>query len=251
MSQLLRRRSLYAIPVVGLAVWSTVLVRGQVAPKVGEWPTYGATLASTRYSPLDQINATNFNKLEMAWRFKTDGQGPRPEYNLEATPLMVNGVMYSTVGTRRSAVALDPATGELLWKYSINEGKRGEEAPRQLSGRGLSYWTDGREERIIYVTPGYQLIALDAKTGRPIPGFGKNGIVDLKLEDDQQMDLDTGDIGLHATPVVTGNTVIVGAAHTAGGTPRSKTNEKGFVRGYDVKTGKRLWIFHTIPRPGE
>ena len=245
------RRLLYVVPVVALAVWSTAQVRGQIPSKTGEWPTYGSTLASTRYSPLDQINAANFNKLEVAWRFKTDGQGPRPEYNLEATPLMVNGVMYSTVGTRRSAVALDPATGELLWKFSINEGKRGEEAPRQLSGRGLSYWTDGREERIIYVTPGYQMIALDAKTGRPSPGFGKNGIVDLKLEDDQQMDLDSGDIGLHATPVVTGNTVIVGAAHTAGGTPRSKTNEKGFVRGYDVKTGKRLWIFHTIPRPGE
>ena len=114
MSQLLRRRSLYAIPVVGLAVWSTVLVRGQIASKAGEWPTYGATLASTRYSPLDQINAANFNKLEVAWRFKTDGQGPRPEYNLEATPLMVNGVMYSTVGTRRSAVALDPTTGAAL-----------------------------------------------------------------------------------------------------------------------------------------
>ncbi len=249
------RRAAVLFPVVVIVVWAMRPAIGQspisLQPKPGEWRTYGSDLASTHYSPLDQISAANFNKLEVAWRFKTDAQGPRPEYNLESTPLVANGVMYSTAGTRRSVVALDPLTGELLWKYSLNEGKRAEAAPRQLSGRGLSYWTDGREERVIYVTPGYQMVALDAKTGHPVPSFGKNGIVDLKLEDDQQMNLETGDIGLHATPIVAGNTVIVGAAHTPGGTPRSKTNEKGFVRGYDIKTGKRLWIFHTIPRPGE
>jgi len=241
--------ALAAVAVIWLM--RSVPVHTQTPPKLGEWPTYGGTLASTHYSALDQITRDNFNKLEVAWRFKTDAMGPRPEFNLQSTPLVVNGRMYSTAGTRRSAIALDPATGELLWKFAINEGKRGEEAPRQLSGRGLAYWTDGREERVLYVTPGYQLIALDAKTGHPIPSFGKTGIVDLKLEDDQAMNLDTGDIGLHAAPVVAGNTIIVGAAHTAGGNPRSKTNEKGFVRGYDVRTGKRLWIFHTIPRPGE
>ena len=249
------RRAAVLLPVVIILVWAMRPAIGQssisLQPKPGEWRTYGSDLASTHYSPLDQISAANFNKLEVAWRFKTDAQGPRPEYNLESTPLVANGVMYSTAGTRRSVVALDPVTGELLWKYSLNEGKRADAAPRQLSGRGLSYWTDGREERVIYVTPGYQMVALDAKTGHPVPSFGKNGIVDLKLEDDQQMNLETGDIGLHATPIVAGNTVIVGAAHTPGGTPRSKTNEKGFVRGYDIKTGKRLWIFHTIPRPGE
>jgi len=223
----------------------------QTGAKNGEWPTYGGDLGNTRYSALDQINAANFDKLEVAWRFKTDNLGPRPEANLEGTPLMVKGILYSTAGTRRSVVALDAATGELLWVHGENEGQRGTVAPRQLSGRGLSYWTDGREERIIYVTPGYQMVALDAKTGNRIPGFGKNGIVDLKDEDDQQIEPLNPDIGLHSAPIVSGNTVIVGAAHKPGGVPVSKTNVKGYVRGFDVRTGKRLWIFHTIPKPGE
>jgi quinoprotein glucose dehydrogenase len=223
----------------------------QTGAKNGEWPTYGGDLGNTRYSGLDQINAANFDKLEVAWRFKTDNLGPRPEANLEGTPLMVKGVLYSTAGTRRSVVALDAATGELLWVHGENEGKRGEAAPRQLSGRGLAYWTDGREERIIYATPGYQMVALDAKTGAKIAGFGKAGIVDLKQEDDQEIDSLSPDIGLHSAPLVAGNTVVVGAAHKPGGVPASKTNVKGYVRGYDVRTGKRLWIFHTIPKPGE
>ena len=223
----------------------------QTGAKNGEWRTYGGDLGNTHYSPLDQINAGNFNKLEIAWRFKTDNLGPQPEYNLESTPLMANGVVYSTAGTRRSVVALDAATGELLWTHGDREGARGANAPRVLSGRGLSYWSDGREERILYVTPGYRLIALDAKTGAPIRNFGKDGVVDLKLDDDQEIDLLSPDIGLHATPIVAGDTVIVGAAHKPGGVPVSKKNVKGYVRGFDVRTGKRLWIFHTIPLPNE
>jgi quinoprotein glucose dehydrogenase len=148
-------------------------------------------------------------------------------------------------------VALDAATGEMKWVFSLDEGKRGEAAPRRLSGRGLSYWTDGKEERIIYVTPGYQLIALNAATGRPVPTFGKAGIVDLKLEDDQVMDPITGEVGLHAAPIVVNDVVVIGAAHLPGGAPKSRRNEKGAVRGFDARTGKRLWIFHTIPQPGE
>ena len=238
-------------PLACLLLWTTMPVKGQLGAKNGEWRTYGGDLGSTRYAPLDQINAGNFSKLQVAWRFKTDNLGPRPEFNYQSTPLMVNGSIYSTGGTRRAVFALDAATGELKWVHSVDEGKRGEAAPRQLSGRGLSYWTDGREERIVYVTPGYQMVAVDAKTGAAIPGFGNNGIVDLKLEDDQEMDLIAGEVGLHAAPVVVGNTVIIGAAHLPGGAPKSPKNEKGFVRGYDVRTGKRLWIFHTIPRPGE
>src|SRR2546430_3401006 len=154
----------------------------QTGAKNGEWKTYGGDLGNTHYSPLDQINAANFDKLQVAWRFKTDNLGPRPEANLEATPLMVNGVVYSTGGTRRAVVALDAATGELLWVHSEREGARGTAAPRQLSGRGLAYWTDGKDERILYVTPGYRLIALDAKNGLTVPSFGKNGVVDLKLD---------------------------------------------------------------------
>jgi len=223
----------------------------QSGAKNGEWRSYGGDLGNTHYSPLDQINAGNFSKLQVAWRFKTDNLGPRPEFNFEGTPLMANGVIYSTAGTRRAVVALDAANGELLWVHGEHEGARGTAAPRQLSGRGLAYWTDGREERILYVTPGYRLVALDAKTGNLVPSFGSGGLVDLKMEDDQEIDLVTGEVGLHAAPVVANDVVIVGAAHRPGGVPKSKTNVKGFVRGFDVRTGKRLWIFHTIPRANE
>ena len=164
---------------------------------------------------------------------------------------MVHGVLYATAGSRRAVVALDAATGEMLWMHSENEGARGAAAPRQLSGRGLAYWTDGKEERIIYVTPGYRLVALDAKTGIPRAASARTAIVDLKMNDDQEIDPVTGEIGLHSAPVVAKNVVIIGAAHRSGGVPKSKSNVKGYVRGFDVRTGKRLWIFHTIPRPGE
>src|SRR5207253_8626724 len=171
--------------------------RGQTAGKDVPWPTYGADLGNSRYRPLDQIHAGNFSKLEVAWRFKTDSLGNRPEYKLEGTPLMVNGVVYATGGSRRAAIALDAATGDLHWVHGEHEGARGAAAPRQLSGRGLAYWSDGKDERILYVTPGYRLIALDAKTGAIVTSFGKGGVVDLKLEDDQTIlpDLTTGEIG--------------------------------------------------------
>ena len=230
---------------------ASIPLDAQSGARNGEWRTYGGDLGNTRYSPLDQINASNFDKLQIAWRFNTANLGPRPEFNLEATPLMVGGVIYTVAGSRRDVVALDATNGEMLWMHTEKEGARGDAAPRRLSGRGLAYWTNGREERILYVTPGYRLIALDAKTGRSIPSFGKSGVVDLKLDDDQEMDLITGEVGLHAAPMVAGNTIIVGAAHLAGGAPKSKSNVKGYVRGFDVKTGKRLWIFHTIPKSGE
>ncbi len=217
----------------------------------GEWKSYGGDLGNTRYAALDQITAQNFNSLQVAWRFKTDAFGARPENNFEGTPLVTGGVMYCTVGSRRDVVALDAATGELLWVHREDEGPRGEAAPRRLSGRGLAYWTDGTEQRILYVTPGYQLIALDAKTGIRIPAFGTNGIVDLKLDNDQRMDLVNGEIGLHSAPIVAKGVIVVGAAHLSGGIPRRMNNEKGYIRGFDVKTGKRLWIFHTIPLLGE
>jgi len=244
------KKCLFVVALLALAAGPQDRPSAQ-ADTSGEWRTYGADLASTRYKPFDQINKDNFNKLEVAWRFKTDNLGPRPEFNFQSTPLMVGGWIYTTAGTRRAVVALDAATGEMKWMHSEDEGKRGEEAPRQLSGRGLAYWSDGRSARIIYVTPGYRMKALDAKTGAPITSFGKNGVVDLKQEDDQTMDLITGDIGLHAAPVIAKDVIIVGAAHTEGSRPESRRNEKGYVRGFDVRTGKRLWIFHTIPEPGE
>jgi len=232
------------LPIVAGAQWKA---------KATEWPSYAADLAGTRYRPLDQINAANFNDLEIAWRIKTDNFGNRPEYKLEGTPLMVNGVLYATAGSRRAVIALDAVTGELLWIHGEHEGARGGAAPRQLSGRGLAYWSDGKEERILYVTPGYKLICLDAKTGMREQGFGNKGAVDLKLTDDQEIlpDLTTGEIGIQSAPVVAEDTVIVGAAFREGMTPKSMRNNKGYVRGFDVRTGKRLWVFHTIPKKGE
>src|SRR5260370_36047084 len=202
--------------VIGL-LCITVRVSGQSGTKDGEWPTYNADLAGTRYRPLDQINATNFSNLEVAWRFKTDNLGPFPEYKLEGTPLMGNGVIYTTGGTPRAVIALDAKTGELIWVHTMREGKRAAVSPRQLSGRGVAYWTNGNgDKRVIYMTTGYRLVELDAKTGAVINSFGTNGVVDLKVGAvkgvDQQIDLETGDIGIHSTPIVVKDVVIVGAS---------------------------------------
>jgi quinoprotein glucose dehydrogenase len=227
------------------------------APTTGgrslEWTTYGSNLASHRYSPADQITKDNFNRLQIAWRLKTDFLGPRPDTLYSATPLVIGRVLYTTAGMRRAAIALDATTGEMLWMHAEDEGRRGDNAIRNGAGRGLAYWAsgDGADRRIVYVTPGYRLIALDAKTGIPIPSFGRSGAVDLKLEDDQDIDLDTGELGLNATPLVVGDVIVVGAALRPGSAPRTIRNQKGYVRGYDVRTGKRLWIFHTLPKQGE
>jgi len=236
---------------VGIALIGGIALYGQAGAKNGEWPTYGGDLGNSRYSALDQINAANFNNLQVAWKFKTDNLGATPENNLEGTPLMVKGILYATGGNRRAVVALNAATGELLWVHSEDEGKRGDVAPRKLSGRGLAYWTDGREERIVYVTPGYRMVALNAKTGQRIASFGTDGIVDLKDEDDQTIDPMSSEIGLHSAPLISKDVIVVGAAHKPGGVPTSKTNVKGYVRGFDARNGKRLWTFHTIPKPGE
>jgi quinoprotein glucose dehydrogenase len=219
------------------------------------WPSYGGDRGNTRYSPLTQIDAGNFSRLQPAWIFSTASFGPTPETNLESTPLVIDGVLYSTVGDRRDVVALDAATGEVLWTHREDEGKRAQVAPRRLSGRGLAYWADAtpgsNDQRIVYFTQGYRMIELNAKTGLRIPSFGVDGAVDLKQDDDQEIDPLSSEIGIHSTPAIGRNTIVVGAAHKPGGVPTSKTNVKGYVRGYDVRTGKRKWIFHTVPKPGE
>ena len=222
----------------------------------GEWPDYSGDLRGWRYSPLDQINASNFDKLQVAWRFKTDHLGPRPEYKLEGTPVMVKGTLYTTGGTRRSVISLDGRTGELNWAHSLREGKRAAVSPRQLSGRGVSYWTDGKgDERVIYVTTGYQLVELDAKTGAMIQSFANKGVLDLKVGVvkgvNQQIDLDSGEIGIHSTPSVVGDIIIVGSSFREGATVSTHNNTKGLVRAFDVRTGKQIWRFNTIPNPGD
>ncbi len=250
--------ALVAIPGVAPRILGQAARTGNAAPsaKNGEWPTYSADLRGSRYSPLDQIDASNFNKLEVAWRFKTDNLGPRIETKIEGTPLMVGGMLYATGGTRRAVVALDARSGEMKWMHSMDEGLRAAASPRQLSGRGVAYWTDGRgDDRIVYVTIGYQLVELNAKTGQVISTFGKNGVVDLKVGvvygKDKQIPLDRGEIGLHATPIVVNDTIIVGSAHLDGQGYKYSMNAKGLVRAFDAKTGKQLWRFNTIPSPGE
>ena len=225
----------------------------------GEWAAYNADIFGSRYMPLEQINAANFNKLEIAWHFKTDNLGPRPEYKLEGTPLMVNGVVYATGGTRRAVVALDAKTGEQKWVYSMDEGRRAEVAPRKLSGRGLSYWTDGKgDERIIFVTIGYRLVELNARTGHPVASFGKAGVIDLKEgvvfgKDGKQVQvpLETAEIGTHSTPLVVKDTIVVQSAMAEGLRYEFSSNAKGLVRAYDARSGKQIWRFDTMPGPGE
>jgi len=242
--------------IAGCALLAWGQSAGQHSTKNGEWIYWGADLKGTRYSPADQINASNFNQLEVAWRFKTDNFGTRPEYKLEGTPLMINGVLYTTAGTRRDAIALDAKSGELLWVYSMHEGNRAAISPRQLSVHGVSYWTDGHgDDRIFLVTTGYRLVALNAKTGTPIASFGQTGVVDLKVGlytgTGKQIDLETGEAGLHSTALIVKDTVIVGVSMKEGHTPQTHDNTKGAVRAYDVRTGKLLWTFHNVPRPGE
>ncbi|MCC7010292.1 MAG: PQQ-binding-like beta-propeller repeat protein [Acidobacteria bacterium] len=225
-------------------------VRTEQRAPIGEWRYYGGDPASTKYSPLDQIDASNVATLRIAWRWKSDNFGPRPEYNWEVTPLMAGGVLYFTAGTRRDVVAVDAATGETLWVYRLDEGARGELIARQQN-RGVAYWTDGSgDERILVISPGYQLVAVNVKDGRPIERFGTKGLVDLW----QGLDRDTvepGTIGASSPPLVVGDVVVVGAALQNGTAPRSKANTPAYIRGYDVRTGRRLWTFRTIPQAGE
>lgn len=240
-----------------LAATAVLAAPGEGTSRTGEWFSYGADLANSRYSRLDQINGANFSTLEVAWRFKTDNLGPRPEFKLEGTPLMVGATVYATAGTRRAVIALDATTGELRWVHGEDEGKRAAVAPRLLSGRGLSYWTDGKDERIFYTTIGYQLVALDAKTGARVDQFGQRGLIDLKepvvIGGGQKIDPVTGEIGVNSTPLVVGDVVIVGSAFSeqSGTSPRTHNNTKGLVHAYDARTGKRLWVFRTVPVPGE
>ena len=264
------------------------LVRGN-AP--GEWRYWGADAWSTRYSPLDQINASNFGSLKVAWQWNASQFGPDEYYR--TTPLYANGRLFTVASTRRTAAAIDPETGQTLWKWQMDEGIRWQKAVRQFSGRGLAYWTDGKEERVIVVTPGYRLVSIDGKTGIPDPKFGKNGIVDLmdglgfplvplavddpgpvvlsdlatgrrakpgekwdektKTGADGTVGIDpaTGQIGASSPAIVVGDIVVVGNSHIHGYYPVKLINLPSYIRGFDVRTGKQLWKFNLIPEPGE
>jgi quinoprotein glucose dehydrogenase len=238
------------LPVVLSVILGTPPAPSQQGTTNGEWRYYGGDSGTTKYSPLDQINATNVKNLRVAWTWRAGNYGRSPDHNWEVTPLMVGGVLYFTAGTRRDAVAVDASTGETLWMYRLDEGTRGNQVAR-TNNRGLAYWSDGKDDaRILLISPGYQLIALDAKTGRVIPGFGTNGIIDLTQGLDRDV-VKPGVIGASSPAIVVRDTVVVGAALLAGTAPPSKENVPGYVRGFDVRTGKKLWTFHTIAQPGE
>src|SRR5262245_17115471 len=131
----------------------TASLAGQQGTKNGEWRVWGGDFGSTRYAPLDQITRDNVKDLKVAWVWRSDNFGTAPEFKNETTPLMINGVLYFTAGNRRAVVAADAGTGETIWTWRLDEGQRGEGVRR--NSRGVAYWTDGREERIITVTPGY------------------------------------------------------------------------------------------------
>jgi len=219
----------------------------------GDWPDHHGGKFAQRYSPLDQINAENVGELAVAWSFNTGPIGPSAEFNNPSTPIAIDGVLYVTMGNTRNVGAIDAATGQLLWLWRPQEGERFNHAPRKGAGRGLSHYRSNGEDRILSITPGFQLVSLDAKTGIPDPNFGENGSVDLFMglrnaEDDRYDDID---IGSSMPPFVMNDVVVVGPAHRVGMRPRSKSNVKGDVRAYDARTGELMWTFHTIPERGE
>ncbi len=245
--------SKYLVTAIILAFAPLALSQTGTSVDQGDWPNIHGNESSQRYSPLDQINADNVSSLQIAWRFATTNISYPIDYTNPSTPLEIDGVLYINAGNTRNVVALDAATGEMLWLWRPQEGARFDEAPRKGAGRGVAFWRDGDTKRVIDVTPGYQLVSLDATTGAPDPAFGVNGKVDLfvglRNADDPRYPFP--DIGLSAPPLVMNDVIVVGAAHRTGGRPRSKFNVKGDIRGFDVRTGELLWTFHTIPERGE
>src|SRR5688572_23302932 len=270
------------------AVQGPTLVRGNAH---GEWRVWGADAWSTRYSPLDQINASNFDSLQVAWTWNAGNLGSDEYYR--TTPLYANGRIFTVATTRRVAAAIDPVKGETLWMWRLDEGIRWQKAPRQFAGRGLAYWSSGAQERVIVVTPGYHMASLDAKTGIPDPKFGKNGIVDLmdglgyplvplavddsgplvisdaaparraqpgekwdpvkKIGADGTIGIDpvNGQIANSSPAIIVGDVIVVGNSSIHGYYPIRVRNIPGFIRGFDIRTGRQLWKFNLVPQPGE
>jgi quinoprotein glucose dehydrogenase len=254
------------------ALWVSATLAGQTgaSPSKGEteWRFFGSDTGATRYSPADQINAGNVRDLRVAWRWSARNFGPRPATQMQVSPLIVDGVMYTTAGVNRDVVALDAATGQLLWHWRPT----GDlvrwfdiiEPVARSSGRGVSYWTDGSgDQRIFVVMNSYMLVALDAKTGRQVASFGKNGVVDLteNLRWSERPGLPReGRVANTSPPAIVGNVLVASISMHTGAVPNlpgASINEQwpmnipGDVVAYDTKTGKMLWRFNIVPRPGE
>ncbi|MEX0842869.1 MAG: PQQ-binding-like beta-propeller repeat protein [Gemmatimonadota bacterium] len=217
------------------------------APGMSEWREY-AREAGQRYSPLSQIDASNVSLLTVAWEWEGETVlGEESEYRNQSTPLMVDGVMYFSLGTQRSVVAADARTGATKWVWSYEDERIGT-APRASSGRGVSFWSDGTDERIFVVSPGYRLFALDPQTGRQITSFGDNGEVDLRK---LQGVAEDAVIGASSPAAVYQDVVIIGPALAVGLVPPSRENVLGAVLAIDARTGAERWRFNTIPGEGE
>ena len=223
-----------------------------------EWRFYGGDPGHTKYTPLDQITADNVDRLRIAWTWTSVDEKLRAEnpvigegrrfrtYAYEVTPLVVDGVLYTTTNLGQVA-AVDPTTGKTLWSYDPGLYLDGRPAVHGFLSRGLAYWSDGEDARLLYAGGRTWLVSVDAKTGEPDPDFGRNGRVDLTRGLGRT--IDTSQYAVSSAPLVAGDTVVVGSAITEG-TGRQEA-PPGHVRGYDVRTGEMKWIFHTIPQPGE
>ncbi len=251
-----RRRSWTAVPLT-LAAMAAPIAPDAVAQD-GEWRHWGSDAASTRYSSADQIDASNFGDLEVAWMWRGDNFGPEPDPFLRATPIYVNGTLYSVAGSRRTAVAIDPATGETLWTFRESPTKRWEDSMRKNYGKGVAYADVGDDGAVFLVTPGFFLHALDPRTGRPLESFGQGGTVDL-LEDLGPWDHhptdglppEVGYVTNSSPPIVVGGAVVVGNSHEQGYYQTMKENVPGNILAYDAETGEHLWTFNVIPQEGE
>ena len=224
----------------------------------GEWRPWGADASSTRYSPLDQIDASNFEELEVAWIWKSDNFSPSREPLLRATPIYVNGTLYSVAGSRRTAVAIDPATGETLWAFREASTKRWEDSMRKNYGKGVAYAEPGGRPTIYLVTPGFFMHALDPDTGQPIESFGNGGMVDLlgdlgdwEYHPEDGLPPEVGYITNSSPPIVVNDVVVVGNSHEQGYYQSMQENVPGNVLAYDAATGDHLWTFNVIPQEGE
>jgi len=220
----------------------------------GEWPAYAGTYASLRYSPLDQINALNVANLAIAWRWTSPDHAVRaanaridPSFVHQGTPVMVNGVLYTSTSLSQ-VVAIDPVTGATRWVFDPGAWKLGMPTNNGWLHRGVAYWRDGADERVIMLTGHALMVALDAKTGRPIEGFGDKGTVDLS-EDLGRLVMARWHYGHTSPPVIVRDVIVVGSSVVS--FPVNAAMPPGDIRGFDVRTGKKLWTFRAVPGPGE
>jgi len=263
----------------GFCLMLPVTAQPMLGTENGEWRYLGGNVGHTRYSPLDQINGENFEDLEIAWIFHSDNFGPNLDYFSRSTPIYVDGVVYTVMTPRRQVVALDPATGEILWTFREPETIRHQRSPRQAYGKGVAY-AEVNGRGVIYITtPGFFLWALDAETGIPLENWGSNfpvggfpetGVVDLvpllvddwgpwqdyvvaggEYDPDYGIPRELGMVTASAPPIVVNGVVIVLVGHQPSYGQTRIENVPGDIMGFDAATGERLWKFHAIPRPGE